>query len=198
MAITTTDKNEIPEFCPKSQADWRRWLQKNHQSQNAVWLIYYKKKSPGHNLTWSEAVDEALCFGWIDSLKKTLDEDRAIQFFSKRKPNSGWSKINKAKIEQLIKDDKMAPAGFECIEKAKQNGSWFLLDTVEALIIPKDLLQAFKIYPGAKAYFTGLSKSQQKIILHWVVTAKRPETRAKRIDEIASLAGQQLKPKQFR
>ncbi len=198
MAITTTDKKEVPEFCPKSQADWRRWLQKNHQSANAVWLIYYKKKSPGHNLTWSEAVDEALCFGWIDSVKKTLDEERAIQYFSKRKPNSGWSKINKAKIEQLIQDNKMMPAGFECIEKAKQNGSWLLLDTVEALIIPKDLLQAFKIHPGAKAYFTGLKKSEQKIILHWVVTAKRPETRAKRIDEIASLAGQQLKPKQFR
>lgn len=190
--------NEISSFCPKNQAAWRRWLQKHHQSEQSVWLIYYKKTSLAHNLTWSEAVDEALCFGWIDSVRKTLDEERFIQFFSKRKPNSGWSKINKAKIEQLVKDGKMTPAGFECIEKAKQNGSWFLLDTVEAMIIPKDLLQAFKMYPGAKAYFTGLKKSEQKIILYWLVTAKRPETRAKRIEDIASLAGQQLKPKQFR
>lgn len=190
--------NEISSFCPKNQGEWRRWLKKHHQAETAVWLIYYKKTSPNHNLTWSEAVDEALCFGWIDSVKKTLDEERFIQFFSKRKPSSGWSKINKAKIEQLVKDDKMTPAGFACIEKAKQNGSWFLLDTVEAMIIPKDLLQAFKVYPGAKTYFTGLKKAEQKIMLHWVATAKRPETRAKRIDEIASLAAQQLKPKQFR
>lgn len=189
---------ETPGFCPKNQAAWRRWLQKHHQSEQSVWLIYYKKTSPDHNLTWSEAVDEALCFGWIDSVRKTLDEERFIQFFSKRKPNSGWSKINKAKIEQLVKEGKMVPAGLECVEKAKQNGSWLLLDTVEAMIIPKDLLQAFKIYPGAKAYFTGLKKSEQKIILYWVVTAKRPETRAKIIEDIASLAGQQLKPKQFR
>lgn len=197
MVMNTNNKDEL-QFCPKNQADWRRWLQKHHQSATSVWLIYYKKTSTDHNLTWSEAVDEALCFGWIDSVKKTLDEDRFIQFFSKRKSNGGWSKINKAKIEQLIREDKMAPAGFDCIEKAKQNGSWFLLDTVEELSIPKDLVKAFKLYPGSKAYFTGLTKSVQKGILYWLVTAKRPETREKRVMEVASLSAQQLKPKQFR
>ena len=148
-------------------------------------------------LTWSEAVDEALCFGWIDSLRKSVDDKTFMQFFCKRKPTSVWSKINKGKVQRLIDEGLITKAGHESIETAKQNGSWIILDHVEELLIPKDLEKEFKSHRGSKVFFMGLSKSAQKAILQWLVLAKRPETRQKRIAEIAELAAQKLKPKQF-
>lgn len=190
--------SDIEQFYPKSQTEWRQWLQENHVSKSSVWLIFYKKKSEQPTISWSEAVDEALCFGWIDSVKKKLDDERSIQFFSKRKPNGTWSKINKAKVEQLIASGKMMEAGHNIIVIAKQNGSWSILDEVEELIIPKDLEKEFKKKPGSKDYFLSLSKSVKKMMLQWIVLAKQEETRQKRINEIAELASQKLKPKQFR
>jgi uncharacterized protein YdeI (YjbR/CyaY-like superfamily) len=188
-------KNEIETFCPTSRKDWRKWLQKNHTSKQAVWLICYKKKCNIPTVVWSDAVDEALCFGWIDSIRKTLDEEKFIQFFSKRKPNGTWSKVNKEKINQLIEKGLMTSAGFASIEKAKQNDSWTILDEVEELKIPKDLLKEFKSKPGSKKFFLSLSKSVQKVNLQWIVLAKRVETRQKRITEIAKLSYQKKKPK---
>jgi uncharacterized protein YdeI (YjbR/CyaY-like superfamily) len=189
---------EIETYCPKSQTEWRKWLEKNHQSKQSVWLIYYTKKSTIPSLSWSEAVDEALCFGWIDSTRKTIDDFSFIQFFSKRKPKSNWSKINKEKVKQLIDSKKMTKAGYESIETAKQNGYWTILDEVEDLIIPNDLEIAFEKHKGSKDYFLGLSKSARKIILSWIVLAKLQETRQKRIDEVVESAGQNLKPKHLR
>lgn len=189
--------NEIKTFYPASQKDWRQWLKKNHGSERSVWLVQHKKGSGKESITWSQAVDEALCFGWIDSTRKTLDKDTFIQFFTKRKANSVWSKINKQKVLKLIEDGLMTKAGFDSIETAKQNGSWTILDSVEELTVPKDLAAAFKNNPGAKPYFTGLSKSARKAILQWIVLAKRADTRAKRINEIAELAAKKQKPKQF-
>lgn len=185
-------------FCPKSQAEWREWLEKHHQSEQSIWVIYYKASTKINSLTWSQAVDEALCFGWIDSTKKTIDEEKYMQYFSKRKPDSTWSKVNKDKVEQLIANKKMTPAGLNCIDIAKKNGSWTILDKVEALEIPEDLKAALESYKGALQFFQELSKSAKKILLYWVVSAKRTETREKRILEIAENAGKQLKPKQFR
>ncbi len=178
--------------------EWRLWLQENHRSKQSVWLIHYNKKSGIPTISWSDAVDEALCFGWIDSTRKTLDHERYIQFFCKRKSKSVWSKINKAKVEQLIEAGRMSQAGYESIETAKQNGSWAILDEVETLEIPQDLAAAFNTQPGAQDFFLSLSKSVRKSILQWLVLAKRPDTRQKRICEIAELAAQKLKPKQFR
>ncbi len=189
--------DETETYYPKSRQDWRKWLKKNHQKKQSIWLIYYKKQSTVPTLSYSDAVDEALCFGWIDSTKKTRDSESYIQFFCKRKPNSVWSKINKAKIDGLIKEGLMEAAGLESIERAKQNGSWSIMDDVEELIIPKDLSAAFKKHTGAKEYFESLSKSVKKQLLHWIVTAKRTETREKRIHELASLAAIKQKPKQF-
>ncbi|PZX49626.1 YdeI/OmpD-associated family protein [Algoriphagus chordae] len=185
-------------FCPTNREDWREWLAQNHVSKESIWLIYYKTSSKNFNLSWTDAVEEALCFGWIDSVRKTLDEERSIQYFSKRKKNSTWSKINKDKIEFLIENGLMTQAGLNCVEIAKKNGSWTILDSVEALIIPDDLNAEFSKHPGAKEYFESLSKSRQKIQLSWIVLAKRDETRQKRIKEIAEYAGQELIPKQFR
>jgi len=191
-------EKEIETFYPASQQEWRKWLEENHDSKQSVWLVQYKKKSGVPTIGWSEAVDEALCFGWIDSTRKTLDHESFIQFFCKRKPNSVWSKINKEKVRKLISEGLMMKAGHESVEIAKQNGSWTILDDVEELTIPEDLEKGFETHPGAKDFFSGLSKSVRKSILQWLVLAKRLETRQKRIDEIAELAAQQLKPKQFR
>lgn len=191
-------EKELDTFCPDSRKDWRKWLIKNHLSKQSVWLIYYKKKSKVTSLNWSEAVEEALCFGWIDSKAKPLDEEKFMQFFSRRKPNGTWSKINKEKIKLLTAAGLMAPAGLDIIEKAKQNGSWTILDDVEELILPKDLLKEFRSRPGSKTYFLSLSKSTRKSMLQWLVLSKLPETRQKRIKEIVERAGMKQKPKQFR
>ena len=173
-------------------------MEKSHQSKQSVWLVYYTKKSNVPSLSWSEAVDEALCFGWIDSTKKTIDEISFMQLFSKRKPKSNWSKINKEKIQQLIDSEQMTKTGYESVETAKQNGSWTILDEVEELIIPNDLEKAFIKHKGSKDYFLSLSKSSRKMMLSWIVLAKRPETRQKRIDEVVESAEQNLKPKHLR
>lgn len=189
---------EIETYCPQSRTDWRQWLEKNHQSKQYVWLVYYTKKSNVPSLSWSEAVDEALCFGWIDSTKKTIDDFSFMQFFSKRKPKSNWSKINKEKVQQLIDSKRMSKAGYKSVATAKQNGYWTILDEVEELLIPNDLENAFKVHEGSKDYFLSLSKSARKIILGWIVLAKRQETRQKRIDEVVESAEQNLKPKHLR
>jgi uncharacterized protein YdeI (YjbR/CyaY-like superfamily) len=190
-------QNEIEIFYPVSKAAWRQWLQKHHNKKQAVWLVFYNKASTKPTISWSDAVDEALCFGWIDSKKISIDQITSHQFFSKRKAKSTWSKINKNKIEQLIADRLMAEAGLLAVETAKQNGSWTMLDDVEELVIPKDLIKAFRTKKGSREYFFSLSKSVRKAMLQWLVLAKRPETREKRITEIATLAAQKLKPKQF-
>lgn len=190
-------KIEIEEFYPKDKKEWRTWLMKNHKTSQAVYLIMYKKQTGKPSLNWSDAVDEALCFGWIDSTSRPIDDEKYKQYFTKRKPQSTWSKINKIKVEQLIKDGMMAEAGLASIELAKQNGSWSVLDEVEELIIPQDLEVAFRKYKDSKKYFEGISKSIRKAMLQWIILAKRPETRQKRIDEIAELAGKGMRPKQF-
>lgn len=191
-------KNEVEIFYPTSQTMWRKWLQENHISKQAVWLVFYNKKSELKSITWSDAVDEALCFGWIDSKKISIDNETSHQFFSKRKPKSTWSKINKEKIKRLIEQGLMTEQGFASIETAKQNGSWTILDEVEELNIPADLEEAFIEKPNAKNYFLGLSKSVRKIILSWLVFAKTTETRQKRITEIIESAEQNQKPKHLR
>ena len=189
--------NEPEILYPASPDAWKQWLEENHQSRQAVWLVYYAKASGKPTLTWREAVDIALCYGWIDSKRIKIDHESSRQFFSKRKPKSTWSKINKEKVQELIEAGLMTPAGFQSIEIAKQNGSWNILDEVEELIVPDDLEKAFKKYKGSKEYFLSLSKSIKKMILYRVVSAKRPETRQNRIEEIALSAAQKTKPRQF-
>jgi len=189
---------DAEDYCPIDKKDWRKWLELNHNKKEGVWLILYKIKSPEHNLSWSDSVDEALCFGWIDSTKKTVDHDKYKQYFSKRKAKSIWSKINKEKVKTLIDHGLMEEAGYKSIEIAKENGSWTILDEVEALVIPEDLKREFNNYKGSMEFFDSLSKSVKKGLLYWVISAKRKETRQKRILEIAENASRNLKPKLFR
>lgn len=190
-------KKIIPSICPKNKKEWREWLESNHITQESIWLIIHKKGSETPSITWSDAVDEALCFGWIDSIKKPIDTERYRQFFGKRKAESTWSKINKQKVALFIEQGLMAEAGLQSIEIAKENGSWSVLEEVEELSIPVDLEEEFAKFPNSKAFFLSLSKSARKALLQWIVLAKRTETRDNRIKEIAKLASQKLKPKQF-
>ncbi|MCU4177066.1 YdeI/OmpD-associated family protein [Carboxylicivirga sp. N1Y90] len=189
---------DIETFRPANQNEWRKWLELNHDKKEAVWVIFHKKSSPSHNMSWSESVDEALCFGWIDSVKKSIDSEKFKQYFSKRKAKSNWSKINKDKVLTLIDQGLMQEAGFKSIEIAKENGSWTILDEIEALVVPQDLEDELEKHDGAAQYFKGLSKSVKKGLLYWVVSAKRKETRQKRVLEIADNAMLNMKPKQFR
>ena len=195
--IVENKVKDIETFCPVNIKEWRDWLAAHHELKSSVWLVYGKKGSGLPSITWSEAVDEALCFGWIDSIKKPIDKERFMQFFCKRKPNSIWSKINKEKVKRLLAQKLIAKAGLETIKKAKQNGSWTALDAVETLKIPKDLALEFKNSKDAKIFFLGLSKSAKKAILQWIVLAKRAETRQNRILELVKSSSENVLPKQF-
>ena len=177
-------KQTAKEFCPKNQKEWRAWLKQNHKKEDSVWLVYIKKGFPDHNLSWSEAVDEALCFGWIDSTSNSIDDKFYKQYFCRRNPKSHWSKINKDKLKVLQKHNLIEEAGLKSIEIAKENGSWEFLDDIEALVIPEDLKQALSNSKKAQKYFDELSNSQKKQLLFHVKSAKRPETRERRIKEI--------------
>jgi uncharacterized protein YdeI (YjbR/CyaY-like superfamily) len=189
---------DIEMFCPTNTEDWRDWLINNHEIKESVWMVYYKKHANMPTVNWTQAVDEALCFGWIDSIGKPIDKDRFMQFFSKRKAKSTWSKINKDKIIRLTLDGKMAPAGQRAIDIAKENGSWEILDTVEALIIPEDLELAFGNEPAAALFYDGLSKSVKKAILQWLVLARKKETRQNRIKDVVRFCLEGWLPKSIR
>jgi uncharacterized protein YdeI (YjbR/CyaY-like superfamily) len=164
-----------------NRAVWRSWLETHGESSAAVWLVYYKKVSGQPSITWKEAVEEALCFGWIDSKAKPIDALRYMQYFSPRKATSGWSQINKASVERLLADGQIREPGLRAIETAIANGSWTALDDIEALVIPDDLAAAFAAAPGTRDRFDRLSRTNRRIILQRIVTAKRPDTRARRI-----------------
>ncbi|HAJ59334.1 MAG TPA: hypothetical protein DCP31_08740 [Cyanobacteria bacterium UBA8543] len=186
--------NQLETFQAKDRKEWREWLKKNHHTSLGVWLICYKVKSGKPSVQYSEAVKEALCFGWIDSKVKSLDAERYMQIFTPRKRKSVWSKLNKQYIEELIEQGLMTEAGLVKIEAAKQDGSWNTLDAIEELIIPVDLKQALEANETAKRYFEAFSKSSKKNILFWIESAKRPETRLKRIEQTISSAAQNKNP----
>lgn len=173
---------------PLSREEWRGWLEQHHTRTEGVWLISYKKAAGKPRVDYEEAVEEALCFGWVDSKGKKLDEERSLLWFAPRKPRSGWSRPNQQRIERLIAAGRMAPAGLAKVEAAKADGSWNALDAVEALEVPLDLEQAFAAFPEARRYWDAFPRSVKRGILEWISTAKRPETRAKRIEETARLA----------
>ncbi|QFS44439.1 YdeI/OmpD-associated family protein [Nostoc sphaeroides] len=186
--------NKFSTFCPQSREEWRKWLEENHRVSLGVWLIYYKVKSGKPSVRYSEVVKEALCFGWIDSKVKSIDEERYMQIFTPRKPKSVWSKLNKQYIEELIEQGLMTTVGLEKIEAAKQDGSWKTLDAIEALIIPSDLKQALEANTIAKQYFEAFNNSSKKNILFWIDSAKRPETRLKRIAQTVNSAAANKNP----
>lgn len=190
---------ELPENSthPKTRAEWRKWLDKNHTREQGVWVISYKTATGKPRVQYAEAVEEALCYGWVDSTAGTVDDERSLLYFAPRKSKSGWSKPNKERIERMLAEGKMMPAGLAKIEAAKQDGTWTLLDSVEALEVPPDLAKALKAVKSAKTSWEAFPRSAKRAILEWIVHAKRPETRAKRIDETARLAGENKRANQW-
>lgn len=181
--------NEIKSYYAKDRKAWRNWLQKNHSREPGAWLIYYKKNSGKGRVYYNDAVEEALCFGWIDSIAKPLDEEKYIQKFTPRKIKSVWGALNKSRVEKLVKQKLMMPAGLEIIETGKKNGSWAQLDHVENYIIPPDLKRFFAKNKKVLKYFEELSKSRRKLLLYRLHNAKLPATRLKQIEEFQKEAG---------
>lgn len=175
---------------------FRNWLSLHHATARAVWLVYFKKHTTTPSITWTEAVDEALCFGWIDSTARTLDADRYEQYFTRRRPNSPWSRVNKDKIVALQRVGKITAAGYAAIDDAKRNGSWTAFDDAENLVVPDDLATALRL-ARAHSNFDELAPSRRRSILYWINSAKRPGTRRRRIDQTVRAASQQTAPNRF-
>lgn len=187
----------VDTFHAKSLKEWRKWLIENHAQEKNLWLIIYHKNCSTPSVYYDEAVDEALCFGWVDSLVNKRDEESYYQYFAKRSPKSNWSRVNKDKVERLLKENRMAPAGLEMIEIAKSSGTWTALDDVENLIIPDDLGEALDLLPPARENFEAFPRSVKRGILEWLFNAKRPATRTKRIKEISEKAQRNERANQY-
>lgn len=181
----------------KTILQWRKWLLKNHQSEKGVWLVIYKKEAATTGISRNEALDQALCFGWIDSVANKRDEDSFYQYFAQRKPKSNWSGFNKIKIAKLIEEGKMHPSGLKMVELAKETGTWTALEDVENLVIPDDLLRALKKVSKAYANWTKFPASTKRGILDWIKKAKLAETRARRIEDTARLAKDNIRANQY-
>ena len=183
-----------PRLAPRGRAEWRRWLAQHHAESSGVWLVLPKKALGLPGPTYDESVEEALCFGWIDSRTRPLDEGRRLQWYCPRRPGSIWSALNKARVARLLAGGRMAPAGLVKIEAAKADGSWEILDKVDALEMPEDLAAALAASPAAEAEFAALTPSLQKQCLYWVLSAKREQTRAGRVAAVASAAAEGKAP----
>lgn len=185
------DGREIVEVLDR--AAWRRWLAERHQQRDAIWLVFHKRTSDGTSPSYEEAVEEALCFGWIDSTVNRLDVRRSLQLFAPRKPRSTWSMSNKERVARLEREGLLAPAGIAAIEVAKVNGSWTALDAVERLEEPPELAAGLDADVAARENWNRFSPSSRKAILWWVTSAKRPETRAKRVEQTVRMAAKGLR-----
>ena len=173
---------------PFDRADWRHWLIDNHRASNGVYLVSWRRATGRPSVPYEDAVEEALCVGWIDSTGRTIDDERSIQWFSPRRAKSAWARSNKERVARLTAAGLMLPAGLAVIEEAKRTGTWTLLDDVENLVVPDDLAASLASRPSARDNWDAFPPSARRAMLGWVVQAGRPETRAKRIDQIAAKA----------
>ena len=185
--------NQFEQVEVTSRDQWRTWLANNYTQADSIWLVTYKKHTGSHYLPYDAIVEEALCFGWIDSLPRKLDADRTMLLLSPRRPKSPWSKLNKDRVTKMLEQGLMTSAGQEKIDQAKADGSWSFLDDVEAMIIPDDLAVALESNSQAKTYFEAFSPSSKKGILQWIKSAKQAATREKRIKKTVEMAAQNVK-----
>jgi uncharacterized protein YdeI (YjbR/CyaY-like superfamily) len=183
---------------PLSRAEWRAWLGAHHAVATGIWLVTFKKATGQPRVEYDEAVEEALCFGWIDSKPNKLDDTRSLLWFAPRKAGTGWSRPNKLRIERMTAAGLMAPAGPAKVEAAIADGSWRALDGVEALEIPDDLARALAEHPDAAERFAAFPRSAKRGILEWIANARRPETRLARVTETARLASENRRANPWR
>jgi uncharacterized protein YdeI (YjbR/CyaY-like superfamily) len=182
---------------PQSRAAWRQWLAKHHGLKDGVWLITFKVSSGQPRISYDASVEEALCYGWVDSKPRKLDDERSMLWFAPRKARSGWSAPNKERVARMIAAGLMAPAGLAKVEAAQSDGSWAALDAVEALAIPDDLRLALGALPRAAQHFDAFPRSTKRGILEWIQNAKRATTRAARVEETARLAARKERANQW-
>ena len=189
-----TSSNKPDQYYAADRASWRQWLVQNHAASRGVWLAYDKALGGKRRLSYEDIVDEAVSFGWIDSLTRSLDAGRAMLYLSPRKPKSPWSQSNKERVVRLVKKGLMTEAGLAVVEAAKRDGSWDAYNAVEQLTIPSDLEAAFADNKAAGQNFAAFSASSKKQLLRYVASAKRPDTRQKRIAQIVQAAAQYKDP----
>jgi uncharacterized protein YdeI (YjbR/CyaY-like superfamily) len=179
-----------PIYHPETRAAWRAWLAANHASLRGVWLASWKRRTGRPAVPYEEAVEEALCFGWIDSTRASLDDERSLQLMTPRRPRSSWTRLNRERVARLEAEGRLTDAGRRAVEVAQRNGFWLLYDTVEDLVEPDDLAAALDAVPQARAHWDGFPPSARKPLLWQVVSAAKPDTRARRIASIVDSARQ--------
>ncbi len=178
----------LPIVTPRSPTDWRKWLEKHHMQETGIRLRLFKKDSGKQVLTYAEALDEALCFGWIDGVKNAYDDISWVQHFSPRRKRSVWSKINTGHVERLIKEGRMRPAGLAQIEAAKKDGRWEkAYSSQSAMSVPADFLSELRKSKKAQAFFDSLNKANLYAIAYRLETAKKPETRERRMRQLLQM-----------
>jgi uncharacterized protein YdeI (YjbR/CyaY-like superfamily) len=190
-------KPEEQTFYAKDRTAWRKWLAKNHDKKDFIWLIMYRKESDTPSVYYEEAVEEALCFGWIDSKANKRDDESRYQYFTTRKPKGRWSKINKDRVKALDKLGLIHESGRKVIDLAKKTGTWTALDDIEKLIMPADLEKYFQKNKAALKNFLAFPPSAKKAIYNWIIDAKQEETRKRRVEETVSKAAQNLRANQW-
>jgi uncharacterized protein YdeI (YjbR/CyaY-like superfamily) len=183
-----TWKFDFPIYHPADSAAWRAWLAANHDSCRGVWVASWRTSSGRDPVRYEHLVEEAICFGWIDSTVNILDDDRALQLMTPRKPKSGWTRLNKQRVAVLEVQGRMTDAGRRSVEVAKANGWWTIYDAVEDLLEPEDLADALDADPCARVAWDGFPPSARKQMLWWVASAGKPETRTNRIAKIVAEA----------
>jgi uncharacterized protein YdeI (YjbR/CyaY-like superfamily) len=186
--------SDYPRVEVNSRAEWRAWLEANHSTSGTIWLVRWKKSVGEKYIPYDEMVEEALCFGWIDSVQYPLDEQRALLRMSPRRKGSGWSKLNKDRVKRLTRAGLMTPAGLAAVNAAKKDGSWMRHNKIEAMGVPADLGDALARAANATTNFAAFPPSAKRGLLAWLAQAKRPETRARRLQEIVKKAATSRRP----
>lgn len=180
-----------------TRSQWRAWLRQHHARADGIWVVTHKKAQGRKHVRYADIVEEALCFGWIDSKPRALDEARSMLWIAPRKPGTNWSRLNRERVARLTRDGLMSAAGQRKVDAAQQDGSWSRLDAVDAITIPPDLAEAFRAHPGSAANFAGFPPFTKRAILEWIMIAKRAETRSARILETATLAARNERANQW-
>jgi uncharacterized protein YdeI (YjbR/CyaY-like superfamily) len=196
--VPMTALDDAPHVEAEERATWRDWLEANHATASGAWLVTWRAGRGHLVLDYESAVEEAVCFGWVDSRPGRVDDDRAKMYFAPRKPRSAWSASNKARVERLLAAGLMAPAGLAAVERARSNGMWGHLDAVERLDLPDDLAAALAARPDAARHFAAFPRSTRRAILEWIAAARRPATRVARVEETATLAARNERANEWR
>jgi uncharacterized protein YdeI (YjbR/CyaY-like superfamily) len=192
------ERDDREQLLVESRAQWRAWLRRHHHTSAGIWLVRWKKDTGRAQVSYDAVVEEALCFGWVDSRPRSLGEQRSALLLTPRRPGSSWSRVNKQRIETLEAAGRLAPAGAACVERAKADGSWTALDEVEPLEEPPDLRAALDATDGARAHWAAFPRSTRRAILEWIGTARTDTTRARRVNQTAADAGNGIRANQWR